>query len=111
MPDVQQPKSTNFADNADDRVVDLRTGVSAPTGSSVSIDDTQRLNELTGDEFALAAARLGLVVTERGVFADPDHAARTFVSVDEAEDQLKDLFARHGVTWSADPMDTTAAGS
>lgn len=65
-------------------------------------DPIAALASARGEEYVAAAAELGLVVTDKGTFADPDHPARVFVSVDEAEAQLRSRFAQHGVNWAPD---------
>ncbi len=64
------------------------------------LDETDRLEGLSGEEFVAEAARLGLVVNEKGVYADPHHPAREFLSEEETGELLRRRFERHGIEFS-----------
>jgi len=90
-----------------DGVIDLTRSESnadpeLPIRDRVEPDRITALANARGEEYVAAAAELGLVVTEKGTFADPDHPARTYVTVDQAETQLRARFAQHGVDWTPD---------
>ena len=67
------------------------------------LDEIEHLNSLTGDEYVAEAQRLGFVVTEKGLFFNPDHPTATSRPASEWEELVKRQFERHGRTWEPDP--------
>jgi len=67
------------------------------------LDAIEHLGSLSGDEYVAEAERLGFVVTERGLYLNPDHPGLNARSVDECVDLIRQQLARHGIRWSPDP--------
>ena len=60
------------------------------------LDKTQHLNSLRGDEYEAEAKRQGFVITDKGLYADPNHPARRHRSIEESTALLEALARRHG---------------
>ena len=60
------------------------------------LDAIEHLNTLSGDAYFAEAKRLGFVVTEKGLFADPDHHARKRYSIEDMKTILEEQARRHG---------------
>lgn len=67
------------------------------------LDAIEHLNSLRGDAYIAEAQRLGFVVTEKGLFVNPDHPGLEARSVDECVEKIKRQFAKHGFDWSPNP--------
>lgn len=67
------------------------------------LDEIEHLHTLSGDEYVEEAQRLGLVVTERGIYADPNHPAREYLTADQNLELITRLFRRHGHEFQLDP--------
>lgn len=68
-------------------------------GPMERIDETlakyEHLNTLNGDDYKAEAERLGFVVTEKGLFADPNHPASQPRTLDEFKEFIEDHARRH----------------
>lgn len=60
------------------------------------LDTIQHLNTLSGDEYVAEAERLGYVVTDKGLFLNPDHPRLGTYSIEEGKELLERLARRHG---------------
>jgi len=64
------------------------------------LDEIEHLQTLRGAAYVAEAERLGFVVTERGLYANPDHSANAPHDLSEGVEMIRRQFARHGVQWS-----------
>jgi len=60
------------------------------------LDAIQHLNTLAGDEYIAEAERLGFVVTEKGLYLNPDHPNLRHYSLQEGKELLERMATRHG---------------
>lgn len=60
------------------------------------LDKAEYLNSLRGDEYEAEAKRQGFVITDKGLYADPNHPARRFHSPEDAAELIKAQAHRGG---------------